>query len=204
MAFGSVDEVAPARSRTAHAGVASGEGHVADVDPVDTHPDAMIDVGDALQGHFDFGLRRRRRDHVRQVDDLTGRLARHDQRTEEILLVAVHQRTEEDRARLHIRRCWGRMTARRHRLSGRRPPECAGRWSRRTRSNRCESRCTACPRRSRKTPPSRADRTGRPPRRSRAAAVRRHRQTVAARTDRQRTGSPAATRSGCVTRYQPA
>ena len=91
------------------------------------------------------------------------------------------------------------MTARRHRLSGRRPPECAGRRSRRPRSNRCESRCTACPRRSRKTPPSRADRTGRSQRRSRAAAVRRHRRTVAARTDRQepavpRRRDPAASR----------
>ena len=91
------------------------------------------------------------------------------------------------------------MTARRHRLSDRRPPECAGRGSRRPRSNRCESRCTACPRRSRKTPPSRADRTCRSPRRSRAAAVRRHRRTVAARTDRQepavpRRRDPAASR----------
>ena len=82
--------------------VAIGKGHFADIDPVDTHPDAMLDIGDALQRHFDFGLRRRRRGHVRQIDDLLGRLARHDQRTEEVLLVAVDQRPEEDGARLQL------------------------------------------------------------------------------------------------------
>ena len=102
MAFAPSMRSACAIANRAHAGVASGEGHFADVDPVHTHPDAMIDVGDTLQGHFDFGVRRRRRDHVRQVDGLTCRLTRHDQRTEEILLVAVHQRPEEDRARLQF------------------------------------------------------------------------------------------------------
>ena len=51
-----LDEMRLRNRESAHAGVATGEGHFADVDPVHTHPDAMIDVGDPLQRHFDFGI----------------------------------------------------------------------------------------------------------------------------------------------------